>query len=260
MKNFVFKLTLLFVFVSIFAPSAWGWGQMGHDIVAAIAEKHLNRRTERQVKELLAGKSMVYWANWLDGASYTPEYSYTKTWHYKNIDAGMTYETMPKEPKGDVVTAIKGQIQILADDESTFPQRSLALKIIIHLVGDMHQPLHMGHKSDLGGNKWQVTHFNRSTNLHSLWDTPMVENGHKWGYHEWVEQLNRCNKREIKQICWGSIDDWAKETFKITCEIYDTTPQGSKLSYDYHNHWTPVVEAQLLKAGLRLAHLLNDIL
>lgn len=258
MKHFNYFFSSL-ILTMLFVQNSWGWGQMGHDIVANIAENHLNRKTQKAVNELLEGKSMVYWSNWLDNASHTPEYAYTKTWHYKNVDQGFTYDTMEQEPNGDVVTAIKSQLEVLKSKESTTEQKQLALKIIIHLVGDLHQPMHMGHRTDLGGNKWLVNHFNRSTNLHSLWDTQMIESGHSWSHTEWTEELNRISKNEIKNVCKGSIDDWAKETLAIATDIYNSTPEKSRLSYDYHAKWTPIVEQQLLHGGLRLAFLLNQI-
>jgi hypothetical protein len=256
----IYQKNLLFLMLALlYFPNSWGWGQIGHDVVANIAQNHLDRRARKAVDKLLEGKSMVYWSNWLDNASHTPEYSYTKTWHYKNVDKNQTYETMELEPQGDIVTAIKGQLLLLKSVETSEEQKQLAIKILIHLVGDLHQPMHLGHRSDLGGNRWSVTHFNRNTNLHSLWDTPMIENGHSWSHTEWTDQLDRLNRLEVNKICLGDVDDWAKETLAIATEIYDTTPPNARLSYDYHARWTPVVEQQLLRAGIRLAYLLNDI-
>ena len=121
------------------------------------AEKHLSAAAADSVATILDGKSPVYWANWLDNASHTPDYAYTKTWHYKNIDAGVKYQDAPLNPKGDVVTAIREQIAILRSPKSTKEQKALALKILIHTTGDMHQPMHMGHLSDLGGNEMAAT-------------------------------------------------------------------------------------------------------
>ena len=87
------------------AVNAFGWGQKGHDVVAYIAECHLTPTAAARVSEVLGGRSLVYYANWMDNASHTPQYAYTKTWHYMNIDEGETLETQPRHPKGDVLTA-----------------------------------------------------------------------------------------------------------------------------------------------------------
>lgn len=241
------------------ALSAFAWGQKGHDVTAAIAERHLTPRARAAVDSLLDGKSLVYWANWLDNASHTPQYAYSKTWHYKNIDAGQAYEQAPRNEKGDVETAIRGESQILKSTASSREQKALALKMITHLVGDAHQPMHVGHLSDLGGNKWEVMWFNTPVNLHGTWDSNVVEAAHKWSYTEWVDQIDRLTPEEAVSISAGAPTDWVKETWAICTDVYNTTPQGSTLSYDYTAKWAPIVEQQLLRGGHRLAALLNSI-
>ncbi|MCI9030612.1 MAG: S1/P1 nuclease [Muribaculaceae bacterium] len=203
---------------------------------------------------------MVYYANWLDNASHTPEYSYSKTWHYKNIDANETFENAQLHESGDVVRAIREQAYILNNPDSSDEQKSLALKMLVHLVGDIHQPMHMGHRSDLGGNRWMVKYFNSPKNLHSIWDSSLPESAHKWSYTEWQQQIDRATpEEEAEIIADGSPEKWGKECYQIAAEVYNTTPEDSKLSYDYIARWTPVIEEQFLRGGLRLADLLNSI-
>lgn len=254
-----YRLFILCMAMFVAVAEACAWGQKGHDVTCTIAARHLTKKARKQVGRLLDGRSMVYWSNWLDNASHTPQYAYTKTWHYKNVDRGVAYENAPVEPKGDVVVALQKLMHDLSDDTASDAQKTLALKMFIHLVGDLHQPMHMGHKTDLGGNRHAVRFFGKNTNLHSIWDTDVLEYGHKWGHNEWAEELDRVDKAGMKEICNGSIDDWARETQLLATEIYDATPQDSKLSYDYLARWTPLAEQQLLRGGLRLAYLLNKI-
>jgi hypothetical protein len=202
---------------------------------------------------------MIYWANWLDNASHTQQYAYTKTWHYKNVDEGVRYEEAPANPAGDAVTAIKQQLEILSNPKATEQARNLALKILIHVTGDLHQPMHMGHATDLGGNRVKVKFFNSDTNLHSIWDTNLVESAHKWSYTEWVDQIDRSSDAARKDIVKGSIDDWAKETIAITDVVYKQMPEGTRISYDQIANSAPIIEQQLERGGLRLAHLLNQL-
>lgn len=255
------KRTLL-SFTMILSGSGiiFGWGQKGHDTTAAIAEKHLTEITKKAVKELLDGHSPVYYANWLDNASHTPEYAYSKTWHYKNVDSDKTFETAPKIKEGNIVDAIYEQVDVLRDSSKSHEEKSLALKMVIHFLGDIHQPMHIGHASDRGGNRWVVQYFKSDTNLHSVWDSRLPESGHKWSYSEWVSQLDRLSEKEEKEILEGGTpDSWGKETYEICKEIYDKTPQGTNIQYDYIADWTPTVEKQFLRGGLRLADLLNSI-
>ncbi len=239
--------------------SGFAWGQKGHDVTCTIAQNHLSKKAKKEISRILDGRSIVYYANWMDNASNTDEYRYSKTWHYKNIDADETYETAQENPNGDVVKAIYAQIEALKSGELDPEQEALALKFLVHLVGDLHCPMHMGHRSDSGGNRWQIQYFNNGRNLHGIWDSELIERAHKWSTTEWVEQIDICDKKEAAEIAQGDVDSWGKETYEIACSIYDATPVGSKLSYDYLNTWTPTIEEQLLRAGLRLASILNDI-
>lgn len=255
MKNrfFLSALALLTAF------AGFAWGQKGHDVVAYIAEVHLTPTTKVAVESALDGKSIVYYANWLDDASNTPQYSYSKTWHYKNIDAGIKYEDMTLNPKGDIVTAINEQISKLKSKKLSGEEEALALKMIVHLIGDIHQPMHMGHLSDLGGNKVYVKYFGRDRKLHGIWDTDLVESVHNWSYTEWQQQIDRLSEDAVKVLCGKTPDDWAKETFHYATMVYDQTPDGTKVSYDYLRFARPIIEQQLLYGGIRLADVLNSI-
>lgn len=253
------KRILLNIIMLTSVLSAMSWSQKGHDVVANIAHRHLTPATATAVDSLLDGKSMVYWANWLDNASHTPDYAYTKTWHYKNVDEGVRYEEAQANPSGDAVTAVKQQIELLSNPSTPGADPTLALKILIHVTGDMHQPMHMGHATDLGGNRIKVKYFGRDTNLHSVWDGSLVESAHKWSYTEWSDQIDRVSKEQEAAIVDGSIDDWAKQTLALATQVYQSTPEGTNLSYDQVAAATPVIEQQLLNGGLRLAHLLNLI-
>lgn len=243
----------------VIAADVYAWGQKGHDVTCAIASRHLTKKARKQIHRLLEGRSMVYWSNWLDNASHTPQYAYTKTWHYKNVDEGVAYRNAPVESRGDVVTALQKLMHDLSDATADDAQRALALKMFIHLVGDLHQPMHMGHKTDLGGNSWKLRFFNKDTNLHSIWDTDVLEHGHKWSHAEWAEELDIVDKRAMQEICQGTFDEWAMETQQLATDIYAATPQESSLSYDYLARWVPLAEMQLLRGGLRLAYLLNRL-
>lgn len=250
---------IMTIMMATLALSGWGWGQKGHDVTCFIAQNHLTPAATAAVDSLLEGKTMVYWANWLDNASHTPEYAYSKTWHYKNVNEGVRYEEMPAHPAGDAVTAIKSRIEILSDPDASKTDKQLALKMLIHIVGDIHQPMHMGHATDLGGNRVKLKYFGRDANLHSIWDSNLVESAHKWSYTEWSEQTDRISREAEAAYTSGTIDDWAKQSVAIAAEIYASMPAGTNVSYDEVARWSPIIENQLLAGGLRLASILNSI-
>lgn len=254
MKKYILSATF-----ALAALSAAAWSQKGHDVTAYIAENHLTPATRAAVDSLLQGRSMVYWANWLDNASHQLEYGYSKTWHYKNIDAGIAYDDAPINPKGDAVTAINDQIVTLKNPETSSEQAALALKILIHVMGDLHQPMHMGHLSDRGGNSVNVKFFDNKTNLHSIWDGQLLESSHKWSYTEWQQQLDRLNPEQEAVVVAGTIDDWGRQTFEIAGQCYVYFRPGQKVMYNDIARWAPTIEQQLLRGGLRLAHVLNTI-
>lgn len=253
------RLMFFIVALASFSLSASAWSQKGHDVTAYIAECHLGENASQAVDSIFGGKSMVYWCNWLDNASHTPEYAYTSTWHYKNINEGVTFEGMSLHPNGDVVVAAMEQIEKLKCDSLSPEEAALSLKILIHLLGDMHQPMHLGRQTDLGGNKVKVKYFGRDSNLHSVWDGSLVNSAHNWSYSEWQNQIDRVSPEEEYFITQGTLADWAKQTYMIACDVYGGTKEGENLSYDYVSEWTPIIEQQLLFGGLRLAYVLNSI-
>lgn len=239
---------------------ASAWGQKGHDVVAYIAERHLSKRTLKRITEVLDGNSLVYVANWMDNASHTDEYAYTKTWHYVNVDPDEgSYNNSTKATSGDVVTAINGIVDRIKSGTLTAKQERAELMMLIHLVGDMHCPMHAGMKSDRGGNGTKVKYFGKQRNLHSVWDSEIVESVHRWSYSEWQQQVDRASRKEQKAIAQGRPNDWIEETVLLAHDIYATSSTGENLSYDYVAHYAPVVEQQLLKGGIRLAKILEEL-
>lgn len=253
------RLILLSLLLTI-TLSASAWGPKGHDTVAYIAEQHLSKSAKKKVQEVLGGHSLVYVANWMDDASHSDEYAYTKTWHYVNVDANEeSYATSKKEAKGDVVTGINKCVEALKSGELTPEEERVHLMMLIHMVGDMHCPMHAGRKSDLGGNRTEVKFFGKQKKLHSVWDSEIVESAHKWGYTEWQYQVDRASKSEVKAIAQGTPNDWIEETVELARDVYENSPKNVNLSYDYVSLYAPVIEQQFLKGGIRLAKLLEEI-
>ena len=201
------RIILSVVMALMVVPNALGWGQKGHDVVAYVAEQNLSRRVLRRVTKALDGHSVVYYANWMDNASHTPEYAHTSTWHYANVDEGYTYQTMPRNESGDVVRAIEELTQQLKSRKLTPEQESVALRMLIHLVGDLHCPMHAGHKSDYGGNTVSVSYFGRASKLHTIWDSSLVESAHNWSYSEWQFQIDRCADAFVQQVQQGTPEE-----------------------------------------------------
>ena len=272
MKRIV--LIVLSTFIMMESVSLYAWGPMGHDVVASIAEQHLNRKTKRKISRLLGGHSIVYYSSWMDNIQNSPYwengYNQTKTWHYANVDKGLTYQTMQKNENGDVVNSLEMLTDAMINryDELTDSMKVDYVKMIVHMVGDLHCPMHAGRLSDRGGNNTKVKWFGQPTNLHSVWDSRMIDAARKWNYTEWVEQLDRTNRKYIKNVTEGSYEDWFTTTVANASKIYNYVeaidqqlPEEElpNLSYQFVYDFSPMLEEQLLLGGYRLAHVLNTI-
>ena len=254
------RKVLSIAFALLIPAMALAWGPKGHDTVAYIAEKHLSKKALKKVTAVLDGHSLVYVANWLDNASHTDEYAYTKTWHYVNVDPEEgTYANSKKDSAGDAVVAINTIVENLKSGELTPEEERVQLMMLIHIVGDMHCPMHAGRKSDRGGNGTKVKYFGSQKKLHSVWDSEIVESAHRWGYSEWQEQVDRATPKQVQAYMQGTPNDWIEETVVLANDIYENSATGANLSYDYVTQYAPVIEQQFLKGGIRLAKLLEEI-
>ena len=252
---------IFFIALALLIPAmTFAWGPKGHDTVAYIAEQHLSKKTLKKVTEILEGHSLVYVANWMDNASHTDDYAYTKTWHYVNVDPEEgTYANSKKDAAGDAVTAINAIVDNLKSGELTLEEERAQLMMLIHIVGDIHCPMHAGRKSDRGGNGTKVKYFGSQKKLHSVWDSEIVESAHRWSHTEWQVQVDRATPKQVKAYAQGTANDWIEETVQLANDIYTTSTTGENLSYDYVAAYAPTLEEQFLKGGIRLAKLLEEI-
>jgi hypothetical protein len=261
-KNWANGLLVVVVTLGLSLPAlpAWGWGAEGHNAIALIAQRHLSHRAERRVTRLLDGYNMAYWSAWADGLRDDKRYDAFATWHYANVDEGYTYATSPKNPTGDVYTAVNECIAQLESPSASDSLKTLYLKLLIHFVGDMHCPMHAGRTYDRGGNGYEVRFFGDRTSLHRLWDSELVDAARPWTGLEWSLNIDRpISRAERLAIVGTGPEAWMEQTAVLSHELYAATPEGENLAWPYINHWSPVVERKFLEAGYRLASLLNAI-
>ena len=260
-------ITLLSIIMLLNATAALAWGPKGHDVVAAIAEQHLTKKAKKNISKILEGKSIVYYSSWMDNIQNSPYwengYNKTKTWHYANVDKGLTYQTMTKNPDGDVVTGLEFLTKELTEnfDNLTDSTKADYLKMIVHMVGDLHCPMHAGRLSDRGGNGMKVRWFGQNTNLHSIWDSKMIDSARKWSYSEWVEHLDRTDRKVKKSVMRGTYEEWFNKTVENAGKIYEYVDRLNRkdLSYQFVYDFSPMLEESLLLGGYRLAYVLNSI-
>lgn len=257
------KLTIVAICLITFATTAFGWGGKGHDIVAEIATRHLTPAAQEAVTELLEGRSMVYYASYMDEIRSLPEYKYTAPWHYVNVDKSEAYDTFEKCPDGDVYTAIRDITAIMKEnsEELTDSAKAFYVKALIHFVGDMHCPMHAGYRSDLGGNRFPIKWFGRSISLHYLWDTDLIDTTHSWSYNEWADNIDYLDANDtMKRIAAdGDMRVWLDECVAAATAVYSGVEVDGEYAWDYTRDYKQLLEEQLLKGGYRLACVLNSI-
>lgn len=245
---------LLLVFISM---HVFGWGITGHRTVGEVAEMYLSNRAKRNIAKILDDESLAVASTWMDEIKSDPAYDSTESWHWVTIPPGMTYEQTEKNPDGDVIETIQRLIKSLKAGNLSKDQEAKSIKMLVHLVGDIHQPLHVGTGEDMGGNKVRLKWFWESSNLHRVWDSDMIDS-QKFSYTELAEAVNHVTKEEIKAWQSDPIMVWAQESIALRDQVYNI-PEDNNLKYEYrYANWS-TVEHRLLQAGVRLAGILNEI-
>jgi nuclease S1 len=260
-----FQLALALVLLLI-PSSLHAWAREGHEIIAILAEQRLHPDVRDAVVALLEGTTFVEAASWADKV----RNQQTAPWHYVNMDLTETeYDAARVCPQDQCVI---GQIErfrrVLARADGDVRKRQNALKYLIHLVGDLHQPLHAGQNADHGGNDVPVEFIGETIdpysqtpwNLHAVWDSGILEVRDRDAHH-YAERLNAWLHAQPAGVFQdGSVVDWAMESHDIARDHVYVLPEDGKLGEEYYRANVPVVDQQLAKAGVRLATLLNDAL
>ncbi len=249
-------LALVALAVLALPAPALAWGKTGHRVVGSIADTRLSGIARAQIEQIMGVETLGEASTWPDEMRANPDPFWQKTanpWHYVTV-GGIEYDRAP--PEGDALEALKFFSKLMRDPRSTLDQRQLALRFIVHLVGDLHQPLHVGRPGDRGGNDVKVTWFGRDTNLHAVWDSALVDEM-DLSFTELAARLQRHTK-SAEVIAWWEVNPrvWISESAQVRETIY---PKETALSYDYIYQHTPMIELRLKQAGVRLAAYLNDL-
>ena len=257
-KKAPFVKVMIFVITMFCNFYAGAWGKTGHRAVAEIAYNQLDKNAKKKIEKLLGDSYLPLFATYADDIRSEKENPMGKLPHYVNMNFDENYETSEKHEHGDLVTAFNDMLSKIKDPKLSNEEKAIALKFIIHLVGDAHQPMHVGLAEDLGGNKVDITWFDKKTNLHYVWDEDMIDYS-RLSYTELARFAGRPTKEELTKLFNTSIVDWVDETHVYTKMIYDNL--GDKnYSYDYYYKFSPIVFKQIQKAGYRLGNLLNQLM
>jgi len=267
MKKSIRRLTCIALVVGMFSCyslPAYAWGEAGHRIVAMIAEQNIDPATVTKVKLILGNNvSLADVANYADVVR--DQFPKTYNFHFvdipKNKDDYKPGRDCKLDPqKGDcVIAALPRYRDVILSPNSTPGQRAFALKFIIHLVGDMHQPLHCADNHDFGGGGVTVWWFGTKFNLHKVWDTRIIGRA-QLSDEEFVQGLiDGSTAQEMNEMRNGNMLEWALESHQLAREFAYDIPENHKLGSDYYQRNWPIVDKQLLRAGMRLGRFLDWI-
>lgn len=257
MRRFVLAILAIVLCVPSF-----GWGREGHEAIAKIADNHLQPSAKKKIEKYLGNHSIVYYAKWMDDYRHTKEYGFTTTWHVAQVDENLKYVQPGKD--GDAIYGIEQAVAVLKNyKEHSDSTVAVNIKYLLHLVGDMHCPSHIYY---IGRNQDFIVDFGggyvkprQKVKIHTVWDQCAIQATRIWGLSDWAWELDRLSAKEVKSIVKGTPVDWLEESAERCLLQFDLAEPGQNLAQDFVNEAMPLIETQILYAGLRMAEILNEL-
>ncbi|MEP1554656.1 MAG: S1/P1 nuclease [Paraglaciecola sp.] len=253
------KPIILGVIVAVMSFQALSWGQIGHRVTGAIAENYLTAEAKLAIAKILPNETLAEASTWPDEMRSNPSEFWKNTagpYHYVTIPDGKTYGEVGAPEQGDGFSALQAFTKQLKSDKTTIEQKQLALRFIIHIIGDLHQPFHAGNGTDRGGNDVKLKFFWQDSNLHRVWDSGLIDS-QQLSYTEWSAiLLAKISKQQAQQ--WMDVDPhiWIAESAKLRAKLY---PDSDEISWDYQYQNLPIVKERLQMGGVRIAAYLNEL-
>lgn len=253
-------------------PDAQGWGPVAHRAIGALADRNLSPAARWEVARWLRGATLAEVANWADEARRTPEYAHTAGYHFEAVPDGGDYlsSLRAKSPrelrKGGLVAGLMVAHLVLRDPQTPAREREDALKFLVHLAGDIHQPLHTGRPEDRGGSDVRMAWFGRPSNLHQVWDSRLIPAGHRdllraemsveKAGDAYAQYLAKRFAREPPPPEMNA-EEWLEESLALRTTAYDTVMRTDPAGYVAMT--VESLDRRVYAAGLRLARMVNDI-
>lgn len=235
---------------------------IGHRVVGQIADSYLSTKARKEIARILGNESIAMSSNWPDFIKSDPAYRYLSTWHYNNLREGLSFEQVRevlKKDTGNAYTKMQFLIAELKKKDLEMPTKQLYLRLLIHIAGDIHQPMHVGRPEDLGGNRVRVMWFSTPSNLHRVWDEQLIDL-QQLSYTEYTKAINFTTKQQ--RVAWQNqpMEEWFYESYQVCNQLYpQITKENETLGYDYNFKNIETLNSRLLMGGVRLAGLLNQI-
>lgn len=253
------KLNLLLLFAVAFSCTAMAWDNRGHSTIAYIAERHLTPRAKANIESYIGGRSIVYYAAWMDFNRSTPPMDVTRDWHvdYWTNEHRTDANGNPQPPCS--VSQVKRIVSDMSDFRSLSDSLvSINIKYLVHLVGDMHCPVHIDFPTS---RPMKVTMEKKPVKVHAMWDAYVLNSKHNGtSPMQLAEEFDILSAEQIAKVQSGHPDQWHLETVEISKKVISMLPENKKVTYDnYLNEAIKYAEDRITVAGYRLAAILNSI-
>lgn len=243
------------IIILVTASMVLGWGKTGHRVIGKIAEENLSPAAQAELIEIFGHTDLARIANWADEVKSDPAWDHANDWHYCTILEGQEYQG--PDDGGRAVQKVSEFTALLKKNNLGAKDKQDVLRFIVHIVGDLHQPLHVGNGKDRGGNDVKVSWFYEDTNLHRVWDSQMIDHM-QYSYTEYAQQIQLGMNAEFKaKLLNPDLMEFVNESRSLHPQIYDIGE--GKLAWEYIYKNRELMEDRLLKGGFHLAAILNDI-
>jgi hypothetical protein len=255
---------LFFIVVLFYLPiSSMAWGMLGHRVVGQIAESYLNQKAAAAIKEILGNENIALASTWADFVRSDKQYDYLTPWHYINVADHLSQEELNAYLAQDTIADAYTKINFLAGElkrkNLSKDVKKMYVRLLIHIVGDVHQPMHVSREEDAGGNRIKVYWFGQPTNLHAVWDDKLISS-EQLSYTEYTNAINFTTSSQRKVWMQQPVSQWIYDSYVIAQKLYaEVNAPDQKLSYRYVYDHIATANEQLLKGGVHLAALLNQI-
>jgi hypothetical protein len=244
-------------FLALAAP-AYSWGKTGHRVTGAIAQQYLTEEAQEAIEALLGVEDLAEVSTWPDFMRSSSEdfWRAAGPFHYVTVPAGTVYDPANAPEEGDAYNALMEFADVVVDDSRPLYERQRALRFIVHIIGDLHQPFHVGNGTDRGGNDVTVVFFDDVTTLHLAWDENMVDY-EQLSYTEMTDWLTRRITPAQAQE-WMEPDPlvWIAESAEIRPSLY---PEDAELQWGYVFEHRATMRQRLSQGGVRMAAFLNAL-
>ena len=239
------------------------WGLLGHRIVGEIADQYLTGKARLEIRKILGSESIAMSSNWADFIKSDSTYDYLEVWHYadfsKSLDRAGFMNELKADTSVDAYTKINFLVKALKDPAVAKEKKLMYLRLLIHIVGDVHQPLHVSRDNTRGGNDIKVQWFGAASNLHRVWDSDLIDN-QKLSYTEYARAINSPTLVQLQAWQRQSVNEWFFESYTLSESLHNELSQPNpRLGYEYNFKYLDTLNTQLLKGGVHLAGLLNQI-